>query len=100
MGTRPLPPLPPPSAEEIRKHVKTLEVFEVEQTYLAPSIGDKNERCRVRRRQQGSNVSFQHQLWISELKDDGSEATAMMERHLTAREYFSLLKQARPVTVL
>ncbi|KAL1508542.1 hypothetical protein AB1Y20_004641 [Prymnesium parvum] len=84
-----------PTAEELRKHVKTLEIFEVEQTYLAHV--NENERCRIRRRQQGSNVSFQHQLWVTETKDDGTESTAMIERHLSAREYFILLKQADPL---
>lgn len=83
-----------PTTEELRRHVKTLEIFEVEQTYLAPSSLNSNERCRIRRRQQGSNVSFQHQLWITQTEADGKESTSLMERHLTAREYFSLLKQA------
>jgi len=85
-----------PTTEELRRHVKTLEIFEVEQTYLAKSSLNENERCRIRRRQQGSNVSFQHQLWITQMEADGHESTSLMERHLTAREYFSLLKQADP----
>ena len=74
----------------------------------------------MRRRQQGANVSFQHQLWVTEEKEDGSTETTLMERTLSARvlhaaartrtstlaymcsnplvgpEYFILLKQADP----
>ena len=72
-----------------------LEEFEVEQTYLATRR--TNERCRIRRRQQGANVSFQHQLWVTEEGHDGtSGATRLMERTLSAREYFIMLKQACP----
>ncbi|KAL3901345.1 MAG: hypothetical protein SGPRY_012293, partial [Prymnesium sp.] len=74
-------------SEELRRVVKTLETFEVEQTYLAQSVLNRNERCRIRRRQQGFN------LWVTETKD-GTESTCLIERQLSAREYFMLLKQA------
>ena len=61
--------LTPQKLSAERKNVKPAplpfrcEVFDVESTYLcSPS---PNERCRIRRRQQGTNVSFQHQLWVS-----------------------------------
>ena len=89
-----------PSVEEMRRGFK-VEVFEVEQTYLAAHALNKNERARIRRRQQGSNVSFQHQLWINEEKVDADgrayEETSLMERTLTAREYVDFLKQADPL---
>ena len=68
--------------------------WQVDQTYLATHRS--NERCRIRRRQQGANVSFQHQLWITETKEDGSTETTLMERTLSAREYWIILKQADP----
>ncbi len=83
-----------PSAEDLRGHVKRFEVFEVESTYLCSP--KPNERCRVRRRTQGTNVSFQHQLWVNEPRDDGSVAVTLVERALSGREYHILLKQADP----
>ena len=83
-----------PTVGEIKAVVQTFEVFEVEQTYLVSL--SSNERVRVRKRQQGSNVSFQHQLWISAAGDGGESKTSLMERSLTAREYFALVKQADP----
>ena len=47
-----------PKTETLLQHVKRVEVFEVEQTYLATTT--VAERCRIRRRQQGTNQSFQH----------------------------------------
>lgn len=52
--------------------MKTLETFEVEQTYLAQSVLNRNERCRIRRRQQGFNVSFQHQAGHLALREGAS----------------------------
>lgn len=84
-----------PTIDEITMHVSTTEVFEVEQTYLL--CLRKAERCRIRRRQQGCNVSFQHQLWCTKLDERSGEAvTTCMERTLTAREYHMLMKQADP----
>ena len=81
-----------PKTETLLQHVKRVEVFEVEQTYLATTT--VAERCRIRRRQQGTNQSFQHQAWVAGA--DGSET--LMERTLSGREYFSLMKQADPNT--
>lgn len=84
-----------PTPAELRQYAAgRVEEFEVEQTYLATHRS--NERCRVRRRQQGANTSFQHQLWLTETREDGSAETRLMERTLTAREYFMHLKQADP----
>ena len=80
------------SSTTLLQHVKRVEVFEVEQTYLATTT--VAERCRIRRRQQGTNQSFQHQAWVAGA--DGSET--LMERTLSGREYFSLMKQADPNT--
>ena len=41
-------------------------------------------------------MSFQHQHWHTEAKEDGTSETRLMERTLTAREYFMHLKQADP----
>lgn len=54
------------------------------------------EKHRVRRRQQGANTSFQHQMWVTETRADGSEETHTIEKTLNAREYYILLKQASP----
>jgi len=83
-----------PTAADFKEHVKKFEEFEVDQTYLATN--GANERCRIRRRQQGANVSFQHQLWITDAAEGGSAETRLMERTLTAREYNIMLKQADP----
>lgn len=83
-----------PTHSDLQAHLKRFEEFEVDQTYLATH--GANERCRIRRRQQGANVSFQHQLWVTEETPDGAETT-LMERTLSAREYFTMLKQADPM---
>jgi len=83
-----------PTNAELKAKLNKFEEFEVDQTYLAAHRS--NERCRVRRRQQGANVSFQHQLWVTEEKADGTPETSLMERTLSAREYFIMLKQADP----
>ena len=72
-----------PTITELKSNLKKFEEFEVDQTYLATA--SLNEKCRVRRRQQGANVSFQHQLWVTEEKEDGSTETTLMERTLSAR---------------
>jgi len=83
-----------PREEELRRHVSRYEVFEVESTYLCSP--NEHERCRVRRRQQGSNVSFQHQTWVGVEGSDQKAAASptLIERTLTGREYLVLLKQA------
>ena len=82
----------PPTMAEMKEHVKRFEAFEVDQTYL--STQKANERARIRRRQQGANVSFQHQLWTTE--EEGGPETTLKEHTLSAREYFIMLKQADP----
>ena len=82
-----------PTNEELEDQGVKLEVFEVETTYLR---SHSNEKHRVRRRQQGTNVSFQHQMWSTETKVDGTQETHMTEKTLSAREYYILLKQRDP----
>ena len=84
-----------PTLDELHGHVKRLEVFDVEQTYLLTHA--PNERCRVRRRQQGANVSYMHQTWTDRVRDDGTHLeTTLIERTIKAREYTALMKQADP----
>ena len=84
-----------PTLDELHGHVKRLEVFDVEQTYLVTHA--PNERCRVRRRQQGANVSYMHQTWTDRVRDDGTHLeTTLIERTIKAREYTALMKQADP----
>ena len=57
-----------------------------------------SEKHRVRRRQQGTNTSFQHQMWVTEKQANGLEETHMIEKTLNAREYYILLKQVHLMT--
>ena len=79
-----------PKTETLLQHVKRVEVFEVEQTYLATTT--VAERCRIRRRQQGTNQSFQHQAWVAGA--DGSET--LMERTLSGTRVLLVDEAGRP----
>eukprot|EP00967_Tisochrysis_lutea_P097195 scaffold142686_cov31-Tisochrysis_lutea.AAC.2 len=52
---------------------RRLETFDIESTYLFST--KSSERCRIRRRQQGTNVSFKHQHWILD-GDNGARSRA------------------------
>jgi len=88
-----------PLHEVLEMHLDKFESFEVDTTYLRSSQNPSEgvyEKHRVRRRQQGTNTSFQHQMWVTETHDDGAEETHMIEKTLNAREYYILLKQRDP----
>jgi len=88
-----------PTHEELEQHLDKFESFEVDTTFLRSNQNNKfgvYEKHRVRRRQQGANTSFQHQMWVTETRADGSEETHTIEKTLNAREYYILLKQRDP----
>ena len=68
----------PPTVEELEQHLERVESFEVDTTYLRSTEkaarggkggkGGVSEKHRVRRRQQGTNTSFQHQMWVTEVQ--------------------------------
>jgi len=77
------------------------EQFEVEQTYLLNSKGgqDKTGYTYIRRRGQNGSYHYSHSTLASTPQEDHGELIpqrTVLERHISGREYVTLLKQADP----
>ncbi|PRP73167.1 hypothetical protein PROFUN_03481 [Planoprotostelium fungivorum] len=78
------------------------EQFEVEQTYLLNSKGgqDKTGYTYIRRRGQNGSYHYSHStlagIPMEEAQRESIDKRTVLERHISGREYVTLLKQSDP----